>query len=234
MFHDAPPQYPVSLRDHRRDRSILALAAALCGALSVAGLAAFAVATQLSTEQHDQVLSQATTALTIANERLATSRDKLEHSRQQLRLAQQKISHLQSVHHSRLARHDAGAEADANLTTITHTGLSCPTEHHCQIHRELINAAVKPGSEHAGDARFIVSLEKGQAKGLKVYRIRAHSLLSRLGLRNGDRIDRINGHMASLDTMRTIAATYAGGSAMTLNIELQRRGQPLSKRFDIL
>jgi len=193
----------------------------------MAGLAAFAVATQLSTEQHDQALSQATTALTMANERLATSRDKLEHTRNQLRLTQDKLLHAQHAHRVKRV-------GDATLTTITHTGLNCPTEHYCQIHREMINAEVKPESQHPVDARFIVSNDGGQPNGLKIYCIRGHSLLSRLGFRNGDRIDTINGQAASMETMRTFAATYAHGSAMTLNIELQRRGQPLSKRFDIL
>ena len=236
MFHEALPPHPVSLRDHRRDRSILALAAALCGALSVAGLAAFAVATQLSTEHHDQALSQATTALTIANERLATSRDQLENTRHQLRLAQEKLSHLRRAHRPPHFPHSPAASDrhHANLTTITHTGLNCPTEDHCQVHREMLNAEAKSGTQRAGNARFVVNFEDGRAKGLKVYRVRAHSLLSRLGFQNGDRIDRINGQIANLKTMRRLATTYARGSAMTLDLELQRRGESRSKRIDIL
>ena len=98
----------------------------------------------------------------------------------------------------------------------------------------MIEAELKPGSEHPSNARLIASTHDGQANGLKIYRIRAHSLLSRLGFRNGDRIETINGQAASLEAMSTFVATYASDSPMTLIIELQRRGQPMRKRFDIL
>ena len=98
----------------------------------------------------------------------------------------------------------------------------------------MLNAEVKSGTKRAGKARFVVNFEDGRAKGLKVYRVRTHSLLSRLGFQNGDRIDRINGQIANLKTMRKLATTYARGSAMTLDLELQRRGESRSKRIDIL
>jgi len=75
----SPP--PPTSRDLRRDRSILALAAALCGALGAAGLAALAVSAQLSTDHHDRAIADASLALSSATELLERTRDELEAER---------------------------------------------------------------------------------------------------------------------------------------------------------
>jgi len=78
------PQLPASTRDLRRDRSILALAAALCGALAAAGVAGAVITSQIYAGHEQEALSDVTAALSSAREELELSRETLEQTRAQL------------------------------------------------------------------------------------------------------------------------------------------------------
>lgn len=142
------PNYPVSPlpaqdRDLRRDRSILALAAALCGALGAAGLAALAVSAQLSTEHHDRAIADATVALSSATELLERTRGELEAEREALRAAPDEPQlacdghrqrgergahhHRPGEHHKHRKRPGHRSRDEGSSTTIATTTVDDPT-----------------------------------------------------------------------------------------------------------
>ncbi len=92
-------------RDLRRDRSILALAAALCGALGAAGLAALAVSAQLSNDHHDRAMADATSSLNAATELLEQTRGELLEERKALDAARAEVRATGSAG-AKAERHD--------------------------------------------------------------------------------------------------------------------------------
>ena len=78
------PQLPATPRDLHRDRSIIALAAALCGALAAAGVAAVVATSQLSPGKGENTLGDVSAALSSATEELERSREILEQTRAEL------------------------------------------------------------------------------------------------------------------------------------------------------
>src|SRR5690606_16791969 len=80
--HHAPALPPAPPdRSIARDRAILALASALCGAIAAAGVAAVAIAGQLHTRQQQASMRQATDALEIATRNLEGARGELAAAR---------------------------------------------------------------------------------------------------------------------------------------------------------
>jgi len=84
MSNRSTPHLPVTSRDLGRDRSVLALAAALCGALAAAGIAAVAVGSQITPRQGEEALSETRTALYAATQELERSRHMLQETRSEL------------------------------------------------------------------------------------------------------------------------------------------------------
>jgi len=263
IYPTSPPP-PPTLRDIRRDRSILALAAALCGALSAAGLAALAVVTQLSTNQGESAMSDATAALTAATEQLestqaellaekrvlASAKEELMATRQELRRSRSRSG---PPHHRCAKRKGKGKrrgerppsargpgvvtthyQAKVNfaapLTTITHAGLTCSDEHRCQIHREFVDAAL---SDPHSLAHIIPSIRDGKRLGVKIYGLQGSGTLKLLGFRNGDLIKAVNGHSLT-GSMSPNLSFIRRGYPKTVSVDLERKGEKVTKHFEIL
>ena len=77
-------------------------------------------------------------------------------------------------------------------------------------------------------ARIIPNIEGGQATGFKLFAIRAGSLLAKLGLQNGDIVQRVNGYELKNPTT-ALAASEALRDAKEITIELLRRGEPVKR-----
>ncbi|MEZ4380115.1 MAG: hypothetical protein R3A79_02115 [Nannocystaceae bacterium] len=258
----SPP--PARLRDLRRDRSILALAAALCGAISAAGIVAVAVASQVSTDHRDHALGEATATLATATDRLEAARleiagqeRELEATRRELRELRRDVrggdrckkrkhprkhpprrGHGHHGHHGTLQATPAPAPATFHgpvTATITHAGLSCPSEHHCQLHREFVDATLGQPEALARSARAVPSLQGGEHRGFKLYGIREDTLFKQLGFKNGDLIRAVNDQpMSSMDRAMETVLNIARDPQGTVTVALERRGEELTKRFDIL
>jgi type II secretory pathway component PulC len=76
-------------------------------------------------------------------------------------------------------------------------------------------------------ARFVPSVKNGMPAGFKLYAIRPYSVFARLGLTNGDTVQKINGHDLA-DAQAAHAAYDAVGSSSTLVVEIERRHTPLT------
>ncbi|MEZ4451819.1 MAG: PDZ domain-containing protein [Nannocystaceae bacterium] len=224
--HHALPPSPHE-RSLSRDRAILALASALCGAIAAAGVAAVAIAGQLHTRQQQTAMSQATDALQTATHRLEDARQELADARAAAQTPAPPPALAACPRPHAIDRVEDAA-------VITHVGITCPEEHVCQIHRELITDAIENPGTLARAGRVVQVVRDGEPMGFKVYAIRAGSVLKLLGLRNGDRIDAVDGvplrsHEQSLQILRGLRE-----GQRVLEVDLERKGVMLRKRFEIL
>jgi type II secretion system protein C len=79
-------------------------------------------------------------------------------------------------------------------------------------------------------ARIVPSIKNGKPRGFKLYAIRSESLYSRLGLKNGDLILKLNGHeMTTPD--KALEAFASLKMAKTIAVELERRGKPRNHTY---
>jgi hypothetical protein len=78
----------------------------------------------------------------------------------------------------------------------------------------------------ATSARFVPSMKDGKLNGYTVYVIRPHSLLDRIGLRNGDTIKTINGSdMTTADAALRLYSSLRNASYLAVTVD--RRGKTI-------
>lgn len=101
-----------------------------------------------------------------------------------------------------------------------------------EIDRSLFDRLVANPFAVGRGARVVPSMKDGQPNGLKFYAIRPNSVYARLGLSNGDRLERINQHaIRSIDDVGPAAEELMQRKPSTVEIGLVRRGQPLVLRY---
>lgn len=226
MYPHHAPEVPRNDRALARDRAILALAAALCGAIAAAGVAAVAIAGQLHTHLQSTALSQATDALELANRRLGEARQELHEARAQVPApAAPTTCSPPPITPTNALVTDAAV--------ITHVGITCPEEHVCRIHHEVIEAAHGDPAAFARTGRYIPSVRDGQFLGIKVYGLRNGGVLKLIGLRNGDRIDAVDGvPLGSLAQAADVFSRFREPGAV-LHLAIDRRGETIHKRLEL-
>jgi hypothetical protein len=95
------------------------------------------------------------------------------------------------------------------------------------IDRALVDRLLDNPMTFAKGARVVPAMKNGKAGGFKLYAIRPDSLFARLGFENGDALVRVNGF--DLTTADQALEVYAKlRDATSLQIDLERRGQPIS------
>ncbi len=105
-------------------------------------------------------------------------------------------------------------------------------DHHFQIERSTVNNALANLNELAMQARIVPSFKNGQANGFKLFSIRPDSLYSKIGIQNGDVIQRINGYdMNSPD--KALEAYTKLRNAGALDLTVERNGQSTSYHYAI-
>ncbi|MCK8503464.1 type II secretion system protein GspC [Myxococcus fulvus] len=88
------------------------------------------------------------------------------------------------------------------------------------------------GGSTLSDARMVPAFKDGKAQGFKVLSIRKGSLYEKLGLQNGDVLQRING--MRLDSLEKAMETYMLlKSQRRLEVELERGGASVRKVYDV-
>jgi general secretion pathway protein C len=100
------------------------------------------------------------------------------------------------------------------------------------IPREDVTQALTHMSELSMQARVVPAFRDGQPVGFKVFSIREGSLYARLGLRDGDVLQRING----LDLNgpdKALEAFTTLRDARRIELQIERGGAPVRKVFDI-
>ncbi len=117
--------------------------------------------------------------------------------------------------------HPAG---DAGVTKVSDTQYN--------IERGEVDKALGNLSEVATQARIVPSFKNGKANGFKLFSIKPGSIYSKIGLQNGDVIQKINGYeMNSPDKALEIYNKLRNESSVSL--EIQRRGQPMTFNYAI-
>ncbi len=84
-------------------------------------------------------------------------------------------------------------------------------------------------------ARVIPYTKDGEYRGFKLYGVRPGSLLRQLGLRSGDLVTTIDG--ATLTDVESAMATYERLKKLapgdTLEVQIERRGKPMTLRYEL-
>jgi general secretion pathway protein C len=132
------------------------------------------------------------------------------------------------------------AQADAPKTQAPTTGVPkditdriqkvSDTEFH--VDRSVVDNILEHQADLMKQARIVPEQKDGKVVGIRLFGIRPDTLLGKLGLQNGDRLEAINGfEMASPE--KALEAYAKLRTAESLNVKVTRRGQPVSIDFKI-
>lgn len=104
------------------------------------------------------------------------------------------------------------------------------TEFH--VDRAVVDNILEHQADLMRQARIVPEQKDGKVVGIRLFGIRPDTLLGKLGLQNGDRLEAINGfEMASPE--KALEAYAKLRTAESLNVKVTRRGQPVSIDFKI-
>ena len=111
-------------------------------------------------------------------------------------------------------------------------GVSKLSETEYTIEREEVDRVLGNLSEVATKARIVPSFKNGKPNGFKLFSIKPGSIYSKIGLRNGDVIQSINGYeMNSPDKALEIYQKLKDSTSIT--VDIQRRGRAMTMNYGI-
>lgn len=112
------------------------------------------------------------------------------------------------------------------------SGIEKVSETEYTIEQEEINDVMGNLSKVATQARIVPSFKNGKPNGFKLFSIKPGSLYTKIGLRNGDVVQRINGYdMDSPDKALEVYQKLQDSKSIT--VEIQRRGKPMTMSYTI-
>ncbi|HET6610915.1 MAG TPA: type II secretion system protein GspC [Kofleriaceae bacterium] len=118
----------------------------------------------------------------------------------------------------------AEAELDAGIKKVG--------ENSYEISRDLVEKVRGNIAMYARGARIVPHIENGKATGYKVYAIRPSSVFAKIGVRNGDIINGVNG--LNIASPREALEVYTKlTDASNLSLSLMRRGDPVTLKYRI-
>ena len=101
-----------------------------------------------------------------------------------------------------------------------------------QIDRAVVDNILEKQADLMKSARIVPEQKDGKVVGIRLFGIRPDTLLGKLGIQNGDRLESINGFdMASPE--KALEAYARLRTAENLNVKVTRRGKPMSIDFRI-
>jgi general secretion pathway protein C len=110
------------------------------------------------------------------------------------------------------------------------SGIRALDENTYDVARTEVDRALSNLNELAMQARTVPAFRNGKAIGFRLFSIRPGSLYTRIGIQNGDVIQRINGF--DLDSPEKALEAYARlKEASRIDLELDRRGQLVRKTY---
>ncbi|MCP3064516.1 general secretion pathway protein GspC [Myxococcus sp. K38C18041901] len=105
-------------------------------------------------------------------------------------------------------------------------------EHTYEVPGRYLDLERMTGGSTLSDARMVPAFKDGKAQGFKVLSLRKGSLYEKLGLQNGDVLQRING--MPLDSLEKAMETYMLlKSQRRLEVEIERGGVTVRKVYDV-
>lgn len=124
------------------------------------------------------------------------------------------------------------AGASGELAAALDQGIERVGPNEFNIRRSLVDRILENQAELMRTTRIMPHEENGRITGVQLFGVRSNSLLGRLGLQNGDILNRINGlEIASPD--RALEAYSRLRTADHLTVSLTRNGQPVNIDFNI-
>lgn len=104
------------------------------------------------------------------------------------------------------------------------------TEFH--VDRSVVDKILEDQAELMRSARIVPEQKDGKMVGVRLFGIRPDTLLGKLGLQNGDRLETINGYnMASPE--KALEAYARLRTANGLSVKVNRRGSPVGIQYNI-
>ncbi len=100
------------------------------------------------------------------------------------------------------------------------------------IERSLVDEIMQNQAELMRSARIVPDKKGGDVVGVRLYGIREGTLLSHLGMKNGDRLESINGFSMS-DPQKALEAYGRLRTADKLAVKIDRKGTPMTLDFNI-
>jgi type II secretion system protein C len=114
----------------------------------------------------------------------------------------------------------------------TPTGITKIDDYSYKIEREALESWFGNPACMMRQARIIPYMEEGKPIGFKLFAIRPNTFFSRLGLKNGDVILKLNGiALTSPDT--TLDAYQGLKEAKTVTMDILRRGKPRTLKYQM-
>ena len=111
-------------------------------------------------------------------------------------------------------------------------GVTKVSETQYNVDRKEVDNALSNLSQVATQARIVPSFKNGKPNGFKMFSIKPGSIYSKIGLKNGDVIQKINGYeMNSPD--KALELYQKLKDASSVSVELQRRGQTTNMTYAI-
>jgi general secretion pathway protein C len=103
-----------------------------------------------------------------------------------------------------------------------------PREFH--VDRRAVDSILENQSRLMRSARLIPERKNGETLGIRLFGIRKKTLLAKLGFKNGDRLEAINGF--DMTSPETALKAYARlRTAQHLTVEISRRGQDVHLEY---
>ena len=122
--------------------------------------------------------------------------------------------------------------ADAGDDSGGGPGVTKVSETQYTVDRKEVDNALSNLSEVATQARIVPSFKNGKPNGFKMFSIKPGSIYSKIGLKNGDVIKKINGYeMNSPD--KALELYQKLKDAQSVSLELDRRGQGMNMNYNI-
>lgn len=104
------------------------------------------------------------------------------------------------------------------------------TEFH--VDRSVVDKILEDQAQLMRSARIVPEQKNGKVVGIRLFGVRPDTLLGKLGLQNGDRLESINGfEMASPE--KALEAYARLRTSDNLSVKVTRRGQPVNIEFKI-
>jgi general secretion pathway protein C len=100
------------------------------------------------------------------------------------------------------------------------------------IERSLLDEVLENSSQLMRSARIVPEREGGKTLGIRLFGIRKGTLLGSIGMKNGDRLESING-FAMGDPQKALEAYGRLRTASKLTVQVNRKGKPVTLNFNI-
>ena len=119
-----------------------------------------------------------------------------------------------------------------DLQAAVDSGIKKIDDNTYEIDKSLVDKVLANPMGVAKGARVVPAVVNGKPNGFKLYAIRPSSVYAKLGLTNGDTLSAING--MELTTADKALEVYTKlREATQLEVEIQRRGKPMTLKYSI-